>query len=680
MNRNALSVAAMAALALGACMTRGAPEQHQERRGPGGQPGAAQMRYAPFVASTYDAEAHTVDLTLATGIAVQRGWWTEELDMSLGAVDLTRAALGQVPVLFNHNPDDPVGMLSNVRLEAGALIGTATFNQTARGQEVEGMVARNELRGCSIGYQVNTWTLVEITGDAETWRATAWALLEGTLTPVPADPAAGVRSAVLDPGAPTASQEELDDMLRRNQPGGVATRSAPEPTAAAPAAAAPAAAAPAADPATRAAPAPAAAPAAEPGARAAMTVADVLQAQSYARTAGLTDEQTGEILRRDGLTLAAASEAILATAAARQAAPAAPVPFGAAGRAGDADANVRGGIEDALYARISRGQVSDRGRAYRGYRVAELIAFRAGLNDLRDPTEILQRVAMTTSDFPNLLSAAANKFLLTAYQAAAPSYQAWCKRVNFNDFKAHSFLRVGEFPALQTLNENGEVPRGKIGENKESASLSTKGLIVSLTRQVVVNDDLGAFGDLVGAAGRSAARGENTAAYALLAANPVLAQDNVAMFHANHANLAGAGTAITVAAVGSGRAAMMKQKNIGNDELLNIPPKFLLTSPDKATEAEQFVAPVVATQTSNVNPFSGKLTPVSDANLTGNAWYMFADPQDAPCFVYGYLGDATAPMLAQESPLTVDGVDLRVLHDFGVAQIDFRGGYKNPGA
>jgi HK97 family phage prohead protease len=659
-------VAAAAAMALGACMTRGEPEAHQERRGM--TPGAAQMRYAPFVTSTYSADAHTVDLDLATGVAVKRGWWTEELDMSLGAVDLSRAALGQVPVLFNHNPDDPIGMLSNVRLEAGALVGTCTFNQTDRGQEVEGMVARNELRGCSIGYQVNTWTLVEITGDAEIWRATSWALLEGTLTPVPADPAAGVRSAVSDPGAHTASQEELDDMLRRNQPGAPATRTAPETPAPAPAAAAPAAPGLAA-PETRAAPAPAAA---------GLTVAEVLQAQGFARSLGV-EAEIEPVLRRDGVTSAAVNQAILEASAARQGAAPPPVPYGSAARSGDADANVRGGIEDALFARLSRTAVTDRGRAYRGYRVAELIAFRAGLQDLRDPMEIMQRVAMTTSDFPNLLSAAANKFLLTAYQGAAPTYQSWCKRVNFNDFKPHSFLRVGEFPALVTVNENGEVARGKMAENKESASLGTKGLIVSLTRQVIINDDLGGFGDLVGAAGRSAARGENTAAYALLNSNPALA-DTVAVFHATHANLAGSGTAITVAAVSAGRAAMAKQKNIGNDELLNIPPRFLLTGPDKATEAEQFVAPVVATQTSNVNPFSGKLTPVSDANLTGNVWYLFADPLDAPCFVYGYLGDATAPMLAQESPLTVDGVDLRVLHDFGVGQIDYRGGYKNAGA
>ena len=37
------------------------------------------------------------------------------------------------------------------------------------------------------------------------------------------------------------------------------------------------------------------------------------------------------------------------------------------------------------HARMSRGQVSDRGRAYRGYRVSELIALRSGLQELPAP-------------------------------------------------------------------------------------------------------------------------------------------------------------------------------------------------------------------------------------------------------------------------------------------------------
>jgi phage major head subunit gpT-like protein len=196
---------------------------------------------------------------------------------------------------------------------------------------------------------------------------------------------------------------------------------------------------------------------------------------------------------------------------------------------------------------------------------------------------------------------------------------------------------------------------------------------------MIINDDLGAFGDLVTQAGRAAARGENALMYTLLNANGALS-DGVAMFHANHANLAGSGTAITVAAIGAGRAAMRKQKNIGGSETLNLTPSILLVGPDKETEAEQFLASIVAAQSSNVNPFAGKLKPVADAAISGNTWHLFADPADAPNFIYGYVGDAEGPMITQERPFGVDGMALQVLHDFGGGAIDYRGGYKNAGA
>ena len=163
------------------------------------------------------------------------------------------------------------------------------------------------------------------------------------------------------------------------------------------------------------------------------------------------------------------------------------------------------------------------------------------------------------------------------------------------------------------------------------------------------------------------------------ASNPTMS-DAVAMFHATHANLAGSGTVINTAAVGAGRAAMRKQTNLAKDEILNIGPKILLVGPDKETEAQQFVAPVNAQQSSNVNPFSGKLDVVADAEITGNVWRLFADPADAPNFIYGYVGDAEGPMITQERPFGVDGMSLQILHDFGVGAIDFRGGYQNPGA
>jgi len=75
------------------------------------------------------------------------------------------------------------------------------------------------------------------------------------------------------------------------------------------------------------------------------------------------------------------------------------------------------------------------------------------------------------------------------------------------------------------------------------------------------------------------------------------------------------------------------------------------------------------------------LTPVADANVTGNRWYLFASPAAAPVYVYGYVNGQSAPMVRvhQYVPGT-DGLAIEVVHDFAVGAVDHRGGYFNPGA
>jgi HK97 family phage prohead protease len=98
-----------------------------------------------------------------------------------------------------------------VRIENGdQLVGTLTFGQTDRAKQIEGMVARGELTGVSIGYRVSTWEIqVTIDSDVETWRATRWELLEVSLVSVPADANAGIRAA----GGPTHRRQ-----LKRKTP------------------------------------------------------------------------------------------------------------------------------------------------------------------------------------------------------------------------------------------------------------------------------------------------------------------------------------------------------------------------------------------------------------------------------------------------------------------------------
>lgn len=125
---------------------------------------------------------------------------------------------------------------------------------------------------------------------------------------------------------------------------------------------------------------------------------------------------------------------------------------------------------------------------------------------------------------------------------------------------------------------------------------------------------------------------------------------------------------------------MMKQTTL-DGIVANFQPRIMLMGPDKQTEAEQFWAPISAAVQANAIPASFRsLEPVADANITGNAWYLFADPAVAPNFVYAYLEGFEGPRLSSMETFDVQGLKVKLEHDFGVAGIDFRGGYRNAGA
>lgn len=94
---------------------------------------------------------------------------------------------------------------------------------------------------------------------------------------------------------------------------------------------------------------------------------------------------------------------------------------------------------------------------------------------------------------------------------------------------------------------------------------------------MLINDDLGAISELLSSYGASVALFEEVTFYST-AFNSKLA-DGKAVFHADHANLAAAGTAIDVDNVGKARAAMSKQKSTEGNPLLANSPKILLVGP-----------------------------------------------------------------------------------------------------
>src|SRR6185295_7085360 len=164
-----------------------------------------------------------------------------------------------------------------------------------------------------------------------------------------------------------------------------------------------------------------------------------------------------------------------------------------------------------------------------------------------------------------------------------------------------------------------------------------------LSRNALINDDLGAFGDFGRSAGRAAAETEADVLTALLTANSgagVTLDDGNALFHNLHGNLATSGTVIDVAALAAARQAMRGQKGLDGVTPVNAVPRFLLVSPAKETQAEQVLATLAPATVANVNPFSQRLELLVEPRLSGNAWYVFADPGPMPVIEYAYLSSA----------------------------------------
>jgi phage major head subunit gpT-like protein len=235
-------------------------------------------------------------------------------------------------------------------------------------------------------------------------------------------------------------------------------------------------------------------------------------------------------------------------------------------------------------------------------------------------------------------------------------------------------------PEFLVVEENGEYTYASFGDIGESFKLWTAGRIVSLSRQLIINDQLGLFGDMAGTLGRGAALHEANAVWATLLGNPTLS-DGVPLFHANHGNLAAVGSAPTVQALGAARAAMRKQKDRDGTTILNIVPKFLVIGPDLETATDQLLTQIQATQVGNAVPaFIRSLTVVVDPRITDYSWYLLADPNRAAVLQHAYLRGQRGIYTDTRVGFEVDGVEYKGRLDFSAKARGFQGAYRNPGA
>lgn len=291
----------------------------------------------------------------------------------------------------------------------------------------------------------------------------------------------------------------------------------------------------------------------------------------------------------------------------------------------------------------------------------------------------------SSSDFPKLLENSLGKVLQAAYSTFPETWRSIADVGQVADFKANSRIRLGSFNSLDSIPEGGEYTSGTFGEERETIQAATKGKMITFTRQAIINDDLGGFVRLAQMMGRAAQRTIGNDVYNILINNPTMS-DGVALFHANHSNLAGSGGAISASTVGAGRSAMRLQKDVNSNDSLNIRPTKLVVPVALEDVALVLMASETDPSQSNSrkpNPVMSMAEVIADPRLdaaSATAWYLLADTMLAPVIEVAFLDGNETPYLETQEGFTVDGFQSKVRLDYGVAAVDFRGGYKNAGA
>ncbi|CDN94807.1 head maturation protease, ClpP-related [Agrobacterium tumefaciens] len=289
----------------------------------------------------------------------------------------------------------------------------------------------------------------------------------------------------------------------------------------------------------------------------------------------------------------------------------------------------------------------------------------------------------TTTDFPSLLLAAGQRYLLERYNSTPSPLKALSTKRSVADFRPQTFIRPGEAPKLEKVTEAGEITYGTTSEDSNGLQISTYAKLFAMSRNAIINDNLGAFTDFMRAFSDSAHETEGDLFYQMLAANNfagAVMSDGKPLYHADHGNLATDNGEPSVSTLSFARTAMRLQKNVNGTGTAGVVPTVLLVGPKLETTAEKIVAQLTATTSGDVNPFSGKLSVAVENRYDGVGWWLFADPGHRPAFQHGYLGGAEGPTVAYREGWNVLGIEFRCLLDFGCAPFDFRATYFNKGA
>ena len=293
----------------------------------------------------------------------------------------------------------------------------------------------------------------------------------------------------------------------------------------------------------------------------------------------------------------------------------------------------------------------------------------------------------STVDIGGILSNVANKFLLEGFFSVERTWRNICAVRNVSDFKTVTSYRLIGKDQYEQVTPGGELKHGTLGTEQYSNKAETFGLMLSIDRRDIINDDLGAITTVPRKLGRGSGLKINDVFWTTFL-------NNASFFSVGNKNYnAGTDTVLTIDGLTKAEVTFLDQVDSDGKPIGVMPSILLVPTALSAVGTQLYKSVELRDNTANAkspinNPHQGKFRVevsryLANSQYTGNsskAWYLLSESNDLPVIEVAFLNGQESPTIeTAEADFNVLGVKMRGYHDFGVALQDPRGGVKMKG-
>ena len=279
------------------------------------------------------------------------------------------------------------------------------------------------------------------------------------------------------------------------------------------------------------------------------------------------------------------------------------------------------------------------------------------------------KAAFSSADIPNVLSNVAQKFVLAGFGAVGETWREIARAVPVNNFKAVKGVRLVMGGLLQPLGKGGELRHVDLSDDARNIQAATKGSIVGITREDLINDDLGVLSEIPERFGQMAGRTINKDVFGSLSTT---GSDY-------GANTSGA---LNLANLAAAYALAMAIRDGEGNPIGALPDKILCSPSNYLTAKNIYQSEEITGASSKEgksNVLRGVLQPVTSPYLSGTAYWIFNSA--FPLVDVAFLNGVQTPTVeTAEANFNQLGIQMRCYYDYGASAGDCKAALYSTGA